>query len=83
MGPSNFVEQRIVLCAHNKMTAQANNSRVKSWVFEDQHSLWKKGAGQGIHQSDVICLTVGWLKDASQSLEYGKTMMGTGQGNCS
>lgn len=74
--PSNFVERRIVLCAHDEMTAQANDSRVKSWVFEDQHSLRKKGAGRGIHQSDVICSTVGWLKDASQSLEYGKNYDG-------
>jgi hypothetical protein len=65
------------------MTAQANNSWVKSRVFEDQHSLWKKGAGQGIHQSDVICSTVGWLKDASRVWRMAKTMMGTGQGNCS
>ena len=47
-------------------------SCVKCWVFEDQHSLQKKGAGQGIHQSEMICLTVGWLKDTSQSLEYRK-----------
>ena len=74
--PSNFVERRIVLCAHDEMTAQANDSQVKSWVFEDQHSLWKKGAGRGIHQSGVICSTVGWLKSASQSLEYGKNYDG-------
>jgi hypothetical protein len=37
--PSNFVERRVVLCARDEMTAQANDSRVKSWVFEDQHSL--------------------------------------------
>jgi hypothetical protein len=73
---SNFVERRVVLCAHDEMTAQANDSRVKSWVFEDQHSLRKKGAGRGVHQSDVICSTVGWLKNASQSLEYGKNYDG-------
>ena len=61
-----------VLCAHDKMTAQANDSQVKSWVFEDQHSLQKKRAGWRIHQHDVICFTDGWLKDASQSLEYSK-----------
>jgi hypothetical protein len=26
-------------------------------------------------ESDVICYTVGWLKDASQTLEYGKKTM--------
>jgi hypothetical protein len=74
--PSNFVEQRLVICAHDETTAQANDARVKSWVFEDQHSLCKKGVGRGIHQSDVICSTVGWLKNASQSLEYGKNYDG-------
>jgi len=74
--PSNFVEWRIVVCAHDETTAQANDCCVKSWIFEDQHSLWKKGAGWGIHQSDVICSTVRWLKNASQTLEYGKNYEG-------
>ncbi|KAI6008156.1 hypothetical protein F5J12DRAFT_719681, partial [Pisolithus orientalis] len=38
--------------------------------------LQKKGAGHGLHQSDVICLTVGWLQEASQTLEYGKNYDG-------
>ncbi|KAF8240871.1 hypothetical protein L208DRAFT_1495753, partial [Tricholoma matsutake] len=29
-----------------------------------------------VTQSDVICSTVGWLRDASQSLEYGKNYDG-------
>jgi hypothetical protein len=74
--PENYVKQRLVLCVHDEMTAQAHNSPVKSWVFEDQHSLRKKGARCGIHQSDIICLTVGWVKDASQTLEYGKNYEG-------
>jgi hypothetical protein len=44
--PSNFVERRVVLCAHDEMTAQANDSRVKSWVFEDQHSLCNVPTGR-------------------------------------
>jgi hypothetical protein len=36
----------------------------------------KKGVGRRIHQSDIICLTVGWLKEASQTLEYGKNYEG-------
>ncbi|KAF8872744.1 hypothetical protein CPB84DRAFT_1799018, partial [Gymnopilus junonius] len=48
----------------------------RSWVFEGEQPLKKKGAGHGIHQSDVICATVGWLKEASQSLEYGKNYEG-------
>lgn len=74
--PKNYVERRLVLCAHDEMTAQANDANVKSWVLEDQHALRKKGVGRGIHQSDVICSTVGWLKDASQTLEYGKNYEG-------
>ena len=55
------------------MTAQPNDAKVKSWVFfEDQHALRKKRVGCGLHQSNVICSTIGWLKDASQTLEYGK-----------
>ncbi|KAF9642133.1 hypothetical protein BDM02DRAFT_3106013 [Thelephora ganbajun] len=55
---------------------QANNGKKMSWVHEKEHALKKKGAGRGIHQSDVICSTMGWLKSASQSLEYGKNYEG-------
>ena len=66
----------MVLIAHDEMTAQANNGKGKSWVLEGEHPLKKKGVGQGIHQSDVICSTVGWLPEASQTLEYGKNYDG-------
>jgi hypothetical protein len=66
----------LVLCSHDKSTSQANNSPEKSWVHQDEHALKKKGVGRGQHQSDVICSTVGWLKEASQSLEYGKNYDG-------
>ena len=62
---SDFVGWHLVLVAHDEMTAQANDSMTKSWVFENQHQLHKKGPGHGLHQSDVICSTYGWLKDAS------------------
>ncbi|KAJ3808080.1 hypothetical protein F5876DRAFT_90227 [Lentinula aff. lateritia] len=65
----------LVLVAHNVMTAQANDGKW-SWVFEGEHAIQKKGVGHGIHQSNVICLTYGWLKDASQTLEYGKNYNG-------
>jgi len=70
--PNNYVESWLVLVAHDEMMAQANDSKEKSWVFEDQHALRKKGVGQGLHQSDVICSTVGHLVEASQTLEYGE-----------
>ena len=74
--PWNFVEKRIVLYSQDESTAQANDSRLKNWVFKDHHPLRKKGAGRGLHQSDVICLTVGWLEKASQTIEYGKNYDG-------
>ncbi|KAI5832086.1 hypothetical protein K523DRAFT_370933, partial [Schizophyllum commune Tattone D] len=58
------------------MTAQANDGRKRSWVLDGEHAIKKKGVGRGMHQSDVICSTVGWLKDASESLEYGKNYEG-------
>ncbi|KAL1689942.1 hypothetical protein GGG16DRAFT_34693, partial [Schizophyllum commune] len=58
------------------MTAQANDGKKRSWVLDGEHAIKKKGVGRGMHQSDVICSTVGWLKDASESLEYGKNYDG-------
>jgi len=72
----NYVERHLVLVSHDKSTTQANNGKKKSWVHENEHALKKKGVGWGIHQSDVICSTMGWLKAASQSLEYGKNYDG-------
>ncbi|KAF9012340.1 hypothetical protein BDQ17DRAFT_1232750, partial [Cyathus striatus] len=43
-----------------------------SWILNGEFPIRKKGARQGIHHSEVICLTVGWLKEGSQSMEYGK-----------
>lgn len=74
--PNNYVERRLVLCAHDEMTAQAHDGKAKSWVLDNQHALRKKGVGRGIHQSDIICSTVGWLPEASQTLEYGKNYEG-------
>ena len=72
----NYVEHRIVVACHDETTAQANDGEKKSWVFEDEYPLKKKGQGRGIHQSEVICSTCGWLKEASQTLEYGKNYEG-------
>ena len=72
----NCVERRLVLVSHDESTTQANDGKKKSWVHENEHALKKKGVGWGIHQSDVICSTTGWLKHASQSLEYGKNYEG-------
>ncbi|KAF8193896.1 hypothetical protein K438DRAFT_1761472 [Mycena galopus ATCC 62051] len=72
----NYVETRLVRVSHNEMTAQANDMAGKSWVFEDQHALRKKGVGQGLHRSDVICSTVGHIPEAGEELEYGKNYDG-------
>ena len=72
----NYIEWRLVLMLHDEPITQANDGKKMSWVHKKEHMLKKKGAGRGIHQSDVICSTVGWLKAASQSLEYGKNYDG-------
>ena len=72
----NYIERRLILVSHDESTTQANDGKKKSWVHENEHALKKKGVGRGIHQSDVICSTMGWLKAASQSLEYGKNYEG-------
>lgn len=74
--PANYVERRLVLVPQDEMTAQANDGMKKSWVMEGEQPLKKKGVGRGIHQSDVICATVGWMKEASASMEYGKNYEG-------
>ena len=74
--PDNHVETWLVLCVHDKMTAQANDDTGRGWIFNGEQPLHKKGAGCGLHKSDVICSTVGWLEEASQTLEYGKNYEG-------
>lgn len=65
-------ERKVILVAHNEMTAQANDGATMSWVWQGEQPLKKKGVGRGLHQSDVICSMKGWLSKASQTLEYGK-----------
>lgn len=68
--------RKLVLVAHDEMTAQANDGMAMSWVWQGEQPLKKKGVGHKLHQSDVICSTKGWLQDASQTLEYGKNYDG-------
>ncbi|KIJ38321.1 hypothetical protein M422DRAFT_176689, partial [Sphaerobolus stellatus SS14] len=70
------IETKLVLCAHDEITAQANDGKKASWIWQGEQPLKKKGLGCGLHQSDFICSTIGWLKDASQTLEYGKNYDG-------
>jgi hypothetical protein len=69
-------ERKIVLVAHDESTMQANDGEKAGWVLDGEQPLKKKGAGRGLHQSDVICSTYGWLKGASVTLEYGKNYDG-------
>ncbi|KAG1865569.1 hypothetical protein C8R48DRAFT_747672 [Suillus tomentosus] len=79
-----YMELELFPCIHVKVghgvslntAPQANDSSGKSWVFGDEHCLQKKGVSRGIHKSDVICSTTGWLNEASQTLEYGKNYEG-------
>jgi len=44
--------------------------------IHNKQPLLKKGVGCGSNRSDVICSTVGWLKEAGQQHEYGKNYDG-------
>ncbi|KAI5990947.1 hypothetical protein EDD15DRAFT_2169699 [Pisolithus albus] len=57
-------------------TARRLLRREGGWILDGEQPLRKKGVGRGLHQSDVICSTVGWLQDASHTLEYGKNYEG-------
>jgi hypothetical protein len=66
----------LVLVAQDEMTAQCNDGNTCSWVWKGEQPLRKKGKGKGLHRSDVVCSTVGYLVDAGQGLEYGKNYEG-------
>jgi hypothetical protein len=45
---------KLVLLAHDEMTAQSNDNEKMSWVLDGEQPLKKKGVGRGLHQSDVM-----------------------------
>ncbi|KAG2106628.1 uncharacterized protein F5147DRAFT_578923 [Suillus discolor] len=53
-----------------------NNGQSMSWVPNSEHKLRKKGVGRGLHQSSIICSTVGHLEEAAHTIEYGKNYDG-------
>ncbi|KAJ3771087.1 hypothetical protein FB446DRAFT_765548 [Lentinula raphanica] len=71
---------KLVLVAHDEMVAQAHDGLRYTWVLNGEQPLRKKGVGRGLHQSDFICSTVGWLEEASVTLEYGKNHEGMWNG---
>ncbi|KAJ3765771.1 hypothetical protein FB446DRAFT_767596 [Lentinula raphanica] len=60
--------RRLMLCEGFSFTSHKKGF----WVLNGEQPLRKKGVGRGLHQSDFICSTVGWLEAASVTLEYGK-----------
>ncbi|KAK4704019.1 hypothetical protein P7C70_g2193, partial [Phenoliferia sp. Uapishka_3] len=69
---------------HHESTFQAHDAQVKAWVLENQHRLRKKGVGRGVHRSDFIGPSFGWLEDAGVGMNYGKNHDGywTGDDVC-
>jgi len=65
--PTNFVERRLVLVAHDEMTAQAHDGKKKSWVMDGEHTLKKKGVGRGMLLDYVICHMITNAYDADKS----------------
>ena len=65
-------QRPIVIVFHDEATFQANDDKDRSWVFDSQHKLKKKGVGKGVHQSDFIDPVKGWCKEASVQMLYGK-----------
>ncbi|KZT56485.1 hypothetical protein CALCODRAFT_435718, partial [Calocera cornea HHB12733] len=74
----------LVKVVHDESTFTAHDGEVKSWVLDNQFKLRKKGAGRGLHRSDFLCSSVGWLHEAGQQIEYGKNHDGywTGEMLC-
>ncbi|KAG2151186.1 uncharacterized protein EDB93DRAFT_1275952 [Suillus bovinus] len=58
------------------LSTASNDGQSMSWVPDGEHKLRKKGAGQGLHQSSIICSTVGHLEEAAHTIEYGKNYDG-------
>jgi len=79
--PRNYVEWALVLLPQDESMMQSNDGPKASWVPNGEQPLKKKGAGRGLHESGVICSTVGYMPDANQTIEYGKNYDGywTGQ----
>ena len=69
-------KKKLALLAHNEFTVRAKDGEKAGWGPGGEQPILKKGAGHGEHQSNVICSTYGWLKDAGEQLEYRKNCEG-------
>lgn len=63
---------RLVLVAHDESTFNANDDQARTWVYKDEYRLKHKGKGRGIMASEFICSTIGHLKDAGHTIDFGK-----------
>src|ERR1700720_2373183 len=70
--------RKLVLCAHDESTMQANDGDKAGWGPEDEQPLLKKGVGRGSHRSDVFAQQWDGLKKQVNSLNTEKIMMDTG-----
>ncbi|KAH8928086.1 hypothetical protein BT69DRAFT_1185174, partial [Atractiella rhizophila] len=68
--------KKVVLVSHDASTCNAHDGKHFSWVLDGQSKIRKKGQGRGLHRSDFICSTKGWLEEAGEQLEYGKNHEG-------
>ena len=71
-----------MLCANDKMTAQANDTNAKSWVLEDQHRLQKKGVGCGIHKVTSSAQQLVGSRQQAKALSMEKITRDIGLVNC-
>lgn len=65
-------KSRLVTVFHDESVFHSNDGQRMSWVPNGQHKLRPKGQGRGLHRSDFICSTHGWLKEAGEELHIGK-----------
>ena len=74
----------IEIVFHDESTFQAHDGSSKVWVLDNQHKLRKKGAGRGVHRSDFIGPSKGWMREAGHGMHYGKGYDGywTGEDVC-
>ncbi|KAH8923903.1 hypothetical protein BT69DRAFT_1308271 [Atractiella rhizophila] len=68
--------RRVVLVSHDESTCNAHDGKHFSWVLDGRNNLLKRGQGRGLHRSEFICSTKGWLEEAREQLEYGKNHEG-------
>lgn len=65
-----------ILVYHDESTFTANDGTKKVWVLDGAYQIRKKGAGRGIHRSDFITASKGWIEAAGEQMQYGKDYEG-------